>query len=113
MLRLKSENPRSGSSAGRVLATQSRDLHCHPLATTDVVTIEMERDEDTQSIVTYVKELHDMSTFGDTEREALGRTEEMIRGYLASMEDRGKQIPLANARLAELKALIKTSNDVC
>jgi len=63
----------------------------------------MEYDEDAGSFVTYVKELHRMSTYGETESAALGNTAEMIRGYIKSMEANRKRIPLASSKLAELK----------
>ena len=88
------------------MLTQNRDYLTHPLATTKVVTIEMERDADTDSFVTFVKEMHGMSTFGDTEFEALQMTAEMIRGYIESMEERGMKIPLAPANLVELKRIV-------
>jgi predicted RNase H-like HicB family nuclease len=84
-------------------STQCQDYRSHPLATTDAVTVKMEYDADTESFVTYVKELHGVSTFGDTELEALEMTAEMIHGYIASMEERGMKIPLAASKLAELK----------
>jgi predicted RNase H-like HicB family nuclease len=46
----------------------------HPLATTKVVTIDMEYDEDAEAFVTHVKELHRMSSFGETESAALDNT---------------------------------------
>jgi predicted RNase H-like HicB family nuclease len=85
------------------------DLHAyrnHPLATTDAVTIDMDFDEPTDSFVTYVKELHGMSTFGKTELEALDKTAEMIRGYIKSMEANQKKIPLAAQKLVTLKRLV-------
>jgi predicted RNase H-like HicB family nuclease len=78
----------------------------HPLATTKVVTIEMEYDRDAGAFVTYVKELNRISTFGETEATALDNTAEMIRGYIRSMEANRKKIPLAAQKLAELKRLV-------
>lgn len=78
----------------------------HALATTRAVTIDMEFDEHSDSFVTYVKELHGMSTYGDTELEALENTAEMIRGYIKSMEANRKKIPLTPARLKTLKRLV-------
>ena len=78
----------------------------HPLATTKAVTIDMEFDEDADAFVTYVKELHGMSTFGGTESAALDKTAEMIRGYIKSMEANRKKIPLAVEKLGELKRVI-------
>jgi predicted RNase H-like HicB family nuclease len=79
----------------------------HPLASTKAVTIEMEYDPDANAFVTYVKELHKMSSFGDTEEAALDNTAEMIRGYIQSMEAQSKRIPLSAAKLAELKQLLR------
>jgi predicted RNase H-like HicB family nuclease len=78
----------------------------HPLATTDVVTIDMEFDKESDSFVTYVKELHGMSTFGKSETEALDRTAEMIRGYIKSMEANHMKMPLGPEKLRELKRII-------
>ena len=78
----------------------------HPLAAAKVVTIDVEYDEDANAFVTYVKELHGMSTFGETETAALDNTAEMIRGYIKSMEANGRRIPLAAAKLAQLKRLV-------
>jgi predicted RNase H-like HicB family nuclease len=78
----------------------------HPLATTKIITIDMEFDEESDAFVTFVKELHGISTFGKTELEALDNTTEMIRGYLKSMEATGKKIRLSSPKLAELKRLV-------
>lgn len=78
----------------------------HPLAKTKAVTIEMEYDEDAESFVTFVKELHRISTFGETELAALDNTAEMIRGYIKSMEAHRNRIPLGVTRLAELKRIV-------
>jgi predicted RNase H-like HicB family nuclease len=85
------------------------DMHAyaaHPLAETRAVTVEMEFDDESNCFVTYVKELHGMSTFGKTELDALNNTAEMIRGYIKSMEANRKKIPLTAAKLAELKGLV-------
>jgi predicted RNase H-like HicB family nuclease len=76
------------------------------LATSKAVTIDMEYDEDAAAFVTYVKELHRMSSFGDTESSALDNTAEMIRGYIRSMEANRKRIPLSARKLSELKRLV-------
>ncbi len=78
----------------------------HPLAISKAVTVDMEYDRDSEAFVTYVKELHRMSTFGDTETTALDNTVEMIRGYIKSMEANRKKIPLAPSKLTELKRLV-------
>ena len=78
----------------------------HPLATTKAVTIDMEYDEEAAASVTYVKELHRMSTFGETESAALDNTAEMIRGYIKSMVANRKRIPLAVPKLTELKRIV-------
>ncbi len=78
----------------------------HPLARTKAVTIEMEYDKGAEAFVTYVKELHRMSTFGETESAALDNTAEMIRGYIKSMEANRKKIHLAASKLVELKRVV-------
>jgi len=78
----------------------------HPLATTKAVTVDMEYDQDAKAFVSYVKELHRMSTFGETESSALDNTAEMIRGYIKSMVANRKRIPLAAPKLAELKRIV-------
>jgi len=88
---------------------ESPDPHAyrdHPLARTKTVTIDMEFDEETSSFVTYVKELHGISTFGANEMEALDNTAEMIRGYIKSMEANHKKIPLSAVKLTDLKQLV-------
>jgi predicted RNase H-like HicB family nuclease len=90
---------------GNIL-TQNRDFRAHALATISAVTIEMERDPDTGSFVTFVKELHGMSTFADTEFDALEMTSEMIRGYIESMEGRGMKIRLPPDKLVEIKRIV-------
>jgi len=88
---------------------QSPDPHAftrHPLAVTKVVTIDMEYDEEAKTFVTYVRELHRMSTFGKTESAALDNTAEMIRGYIKAMEANGKKIPLSATKLSELKHVV-------
>jgi len=70
------------------------------------VTVDMEFDDDSATFVTFVKELHGMSTYGETEAAALDNTAEMIRGYIKSMEANRKEIPLPAARLAALKRAV-------
>lgn len=88
---------------------QTPDPHAyrtHPLATTKVVTINMEFDGKSDCFVTFVKELHGMSTYGESELEALDNTAEMIRGYIQSMEANDLEIPLSARKLLELKGLV-------
>lgn len=83
-----------------------RAYNQHPLATTKAVTVDMVYDEEAKAFVTYVKELHRMSTFGETERSALDNTAEMIRGYIKSMTANRRRIPLSAPKLAELKRVV-------
>jgi predicted RNase H-like HicB family nuclease len=78
----------------------------HPLAKTRAITVDMEFDEEAGAFVTYVKELHGISTFGNTEIDALNKTAEMIRGYIRSMEGNHKRIPLSAAKLAAVRRLV-------
>ena len=94
---------KSARSVPRFYLPDRNAFERHPLAATKVVTIDMEYDEDAEAFVTHVKELHRMSSFGETESAALDNTAEMIRGYIKSMEANRKRIPLSAAKLAELK----------
>lgn len=88
---------------------RSPDPHAytrHPLAATKAVTIDMEYDEYAKAFVTYVKELHGMSTFGASEFQALDNTAEMIRGYIKSMTANRKRIPLAASKLTGLRRIV-------
>ncbi len=62
--------------------TGGNDYANHPLATTNTITVDIENDEPSNCFVTYVKELHGISTFADNQMEALDMTAEMIRGYI-------------------------------
>ena len=102
----KSRKAAENEAAKRFLRTPDPYAYrSHPLAKTKAVTVDMEFDEQTGQFVTFVKELHGMSTFGKTELDALNHTTEMIRGYLRSMEVHGKKIPLAAAKLTALKQI--------
>jgi hypothetical protein len=56
----------------------------HPLAQIDCLTVQMERDG--AAWVTYVGELDNISTFADTQEEALDETKDLVLGYLDSAE---------------------------
>lgn len=103
----KSRKAAEDKASAQFLRRPDRDAYRdHSLARTRTVTIDMEFDEETNSFVTYVKELHRMSTFGGSEMEALDNTAEMIRGYIKSMEANRMKIPLPAAKLAALKRLV-------
>lgn len=103
----KSRKRAEEEASERFLRTADREAYkSHPLATTKVVTIDMEYDEPTSAFVTYVKELDGISTFGGSELEALRRTAEMIRGYIKSMEANRKKIALPASKLQKLKTLV-------
>lgn len=79
------------------------------MATTKAVTVDMEYDAEARVFVTHVKQLHQMSSFGETEISALENTAEMIRGYIKGMQDNGKTIPLPASKLKELKRIVGLS----
>jgi len=92
------------SDAAKFLRTAHAEAYTrHLLATSKAVTVDMMYDEEAKAFVTFVKELHGMSTFGPTEAAALDNTAEMIRGYIKSMETNKKKIPLSAPKLKDLK----------
>jgi predicted RNase H-like HicB family nuclease len=99
----KSRKAAENKAAKRFLDTAyPYTYRSHPLAKT----VDMEFDEESGVFVTFVKELHGMSTYGTTELDALNATAEMIRGYLSSMESNHKKVPLGGAKLTALKRVI-------
>jgi predicted RNase H-like HicB family nuclease len=62
----------------------------------------MEWDSKTDSWVTCVPELNDISTFGATQEEALDHTREMVVGYIRSMQDVGLPLPLRPAAIRRI-----------
>lgn len=49
-------------------------------------TVLLEWDEESEVFVTHVPALGNISTYGDTEEEALAATKELIEGYLEAAE---------------------------
>ncbi|MBZ5580887.1 MAG: type II toxin-antitoxin system HicB family antitoxin [Acidobacteriia bacterium] len=75
----------------------------HPLAMLRDLNVRMEWDEETESWVTFVPELNNISTFGRTQEEALDATTELVRGYLDSMQERRLRIPLSAAAIRRVR----------
>ncbi len=102
----KSRKAAENKAANKYLRADPHAYRLHPLVKTKAITVDMEYDDQTGMFVTYVKELHGMSTFGKTELDALKSTAEMIRGYLRSMQAHGKKVPLSAAKLTALKRVV-------
>jgi len=103
----KSRKAAEDKAAKRFLDTADPCAYkSHPLAKTKAVTVDMEFDEEAGVFVTFVKDLHGMSTYGSTELDALNATAEMIRGYVASMEANHKKVPLSAGKLRALKRIL-------
>jgi predicted RNase H-like HicB family nuclease len=109
----KSRKAAENKAAQKFLDTADPHAYrSHPLAKTKAVTVDMEFDEESGVFVTYVKELHGISTYGTTELAALDATAEMIRGYLASMEGNRKKVPLTAVKLTALKRVLGSRQNV-
>src|SRR5207249_4394419 len=61
------------------------------------LTINIEWDEKSRCYVTYVPFLDNISTFAETYDEALKQTRDLIVGYLKSMRETGRKLPLTNS----------------
>lgn len=70
------------------------------------LTIRIEWDGDTKNWVTYVPELNNISTFGQTELEALDNTAEMIMGFIEASERQGLRLPLSERELAKIRSAL-------
>ncbi|MCZ2079027.1 MAG: type II toxin-antitoxin system HicB family antitoxin [Bryobacteraceae bacterium] len=77
----------------------------HPVNELDL-TIRIEWDGDTKNWVTYVPELNNISTFGQTELEALDNTAEMIMGFIEASERQGLRLPLSERELAKIRSAL-------
>jgi len=78
----------------------------HPLAETDLLTVEMEWDDETRSWVSRVPELNGISTFGSSYEETLNRTAEMIAGWIETMRELGLKLPVSERRAEEILRLL-------
>jgi predicted RNase H-like HicB family nuclease len=78
----------------------------HPLAHLDGITVQMEWDAESSAWVTYVPELNGISTFGETQEQALENTRDMVVAYLESMEDLRLQLPLGKDEVRKIKAAL-------
>ena len=52
----------------------------------EVYIVVLEWDPESEVWVSFVPELHNISTYGDTEKQALDATREMILGYLEALK---------------------------
>src|ERR1700691_3322412 len=74
-----------------------------PLAHLESITVQMERDAESGAWVTYVPELNGISTFGETQEQALERTRDMILAYLESVEELQLPIPLGTDEVRKIR----------
>ncbi|MBA3974410.1 MAG: hypothetical protein C0504_09360 [Candidatus Solibacter sp.] len=81
-------------------------LEVHPLNLQSVVDVEIWHEPENGCYVTRIPVLFNISSFGDSEEEALDSTAEMLVGWIAAMEAEGKKIPLSKKALAELKQAV-------
>ena len=80
---------------------QNPVVEAHPLSQLDCITVNM--DWDGVAWVTNIPELYGISTFGDTQEAALDLTQEMLLGWLDSMEARGMKIPLSRSQIGRIR----------
>ncbi len=72
------------------------------------IRIEVEKDVDTNSYVTYVPALGNLSTFGETLEAALDHTRDMLLTYIISMDDDGLALPFSKAEVKRLRRALRT-----
>ena len=78
----------------------------HPLAHLEGVTVRMEWDAESGAWVTYVPELNGISTFGETQEQALESTRDMIVAYLESVEDLQLPVPLGRDEIRKIRTFV-------
>ena len=89
-------------SIGRIKSPQVM----HPLAETDLISVDMEWDETTRCWTTFVPELDGISTFGKSYEEALDHTADLIVGWLQTTIDYGQELPISRKRANEILRLL-------
>lgn len=67
------------------------------------ITVLVEWDEKTGNWVTFVPALNNISTFGKTQEEALDATQELVLGYLDTMQEQRLPVPLAASSVRRLR----------
>ena len=78
-------------------------VEAHPLNALEWLEIRMHWEDESRAWVTVIPHLGHLSTFGDTEQEALDNTAEMLLAWVESSEANGLKIPLTRTQLKELK----------
>lgn len=78
----------------------------HPLAHLEGITVQMEWDAESGVWVTYVPELNGISTFGETQGQALESTRDMILAYLQSVEELQLRIPLGRDEVRKIRTAL-------
>lgn len=73
------------------------------------IPVEIEWDEEAAKWVTHVPLLNGISTFGDTQTEALQRTKALMFDYIETMAQDGLPLPFTKAELRQVLAALKRS----
>jgi predicted RNase H-like HicB family nuclease len=72
------------------------------------IQVEVDTDHRNKAFVTYVPELNNISTFGETLEDAMEHTRDMILTYIVSMDDDGLQLPYSKAEIKRLRRTLRT-----
>lgn len=71
------------------------------------IRVEVEKDAVTNSYVTYVPALGNLSTFGETLEVALDLTRDMLLTYIVSMDDDALPLPFSKAEVRRLRRVLQ------
>jgi predicted RNase H-like HicB family nuclease len=75
----------------------------HPVSELRDLTIRMEWDEPTAHWVVAIPELNGISTYGQTQEEALQMAGELIGGYIEAMQAVGLKLPIGAAAVRRIQ----------
>jgi len=73
----------------------------------DLLTIDIERDRKSGQYVAYVRELNDISTFGETYEQTLDHTSDLILTYIESMLEDKESLPLTAAQIQKIRTALE------
>ena len=93
------------SSVSRGLVVKNPTL-THPLAETDLITVQLEWDDRERLWVSTVPELNQLSTFGATQEEALDKTAEAMLLLFDTADEYGDRLGISKARRVQLRELL-------
>ena len=98
-----SEKREVAAMAVKLIRRRNPWVRDHPLSESRDVTVRLEWDEAAMLWTVTVPEFHGIRTFGRTQEEALRMAEELILGYIETMQQVGLRLPIKDAAVRRIR----------